>query len=294
MKLCASLLACVALASLRETACAADAEATPLGRGGTAAEVTAANEPRGFSRGTSVNDIAGIPGAAGGTVIIAGAFSGASGTYSVLRFANFGDVAGSARVAIVDPAQGRTIAAWQSPEVPGHGALQIDLAEVVEAAGETTAPALPAAVDLQISGTIRVSVQHLIGRSAGGALANASACGAAVIATRERIGLVPADTSGSRYAVRFVNSGAAAAKASVIIRNAATGKPIANWTSPPVAAGGSVTVAARTIRSEAGIDLNTGAIVIDTDRLDRGLRLELTATDSFDGSVSDQTASCRL
>jgi hypothetical protein len=218
--------------------------------------------------------------------------NGGATAFSVVRLANFGNTAGTTRIAIINPANGQTLANWSSAEVPSHGALQSSLAAIVAAATlEPAVTTVPAVVDLRISATFRGTAQHLIGNGNDGTLSDSSACGRDAIAPRERIGFVPTDTTTSQSWLRIVNTNMVPDTVAAVIRNAASGASVATWTSASVAGGGSLTVPVATIRTEAIVDPALAAIVIDTDHLAEGLRLELVVTTST-GAAADQTITC--
>jgi hypothetical protein len=220
--------------------------------------------------------------------------NGSGNAFSVLRFANSGATAGSARVAIINPADGQVLGHWLSAEIPAHGAIQTTLANVI--GGTTLAPSLtstPAVVNLQISASFRGTVQHLI-RDNNGALVNASACGPSVTAPRERLGFVPADSGTTQSWVRIVNGGNTASPATLVVRNAASGTQLGTWLSPSVPASGSATIALATLLGTVGVDPTVAGVMIDSDHLAQGLRLELTAASAQSGAVIDQTIVCGL
>lgn len=225
-------------------------------------------------------------------VVLAGVLSRAAPAYSVLRLANSGETAGLARIAIIDATSGQLLAYWLSADVPAHGAVQADVVNLLAAATYTSpGVALPAIVNLQISTNFRGTAQHLTG-NASGVLANASACGAAVSASRARIGYVPPDTAAARSLVRIVNSGGTASSAALTLRHAATGAALGTWRSPAITAGGSLTVAASNLRAEAGVDAGVGAVAIEAEAMAEDLRLELAVADITASVVNDQTTAC--
>jgi hypothetical protein len=217
---------------------------------------------------------------------------GGATAVSVIRLANFGNAAGKATITFIDPATGQTLATWASQDFPAHSSTQQRLDAVSAAATLEPAASLPAVVNLAVSATFPGTVQLLIGSS--GTLTDASVCGVATTAPRERIAFVPVDTSQTRSWIRLVNSGSDAQVAHLVVRNAATGASLGTWTSASVPGRGATTVALAALLTEASVADGPTGFMIDSDQLPKGLRLELSAVDATSGGIADQTVSCAL
>jgi hypothetical protein len=212
------------------------------------------------------------------------------GTESFLRFANFGRRDGTAAVVLHDIETGAEIGEWVSPVIPAHGALEVSIDEIADAAG---ADEDSDAAVARITATFKGHVQHVGWTADDNVISNLTSCKGLSV-PRHTLGFVAGPgRDGSSGVLQLTNAGPQARSAKLAIFNAATGERLAEWTSADIAGFAALSISIATLADEAGIDDDIDAL---------GIRLEAPAPHlsvayleaAGTGPASDLTAGCPL
>ncbi len=229
-------------------------------------------------------------------VINAGAvFAAGTDSLSFLRFFNGGSEAARVTVKLFDGGTGKQVAAWTSPAIAPGAAPQFSIGTIEEAAGAGLAR--PASYTLSIETDMEGTFQHALFRSLDGTLTNLSTCDSAPPASRRTLANVHSSLLDSNYpsTVVLVNSGNAAAPASLRLLDARDGRSLGGFTTSVLPAHGQIALPIAAV--EAAIGLHPDAAMFHYD-----LRLEGTFTGILQhlvnnrrsGVISDMSAVCAL
>lgn len=177
-------------------------------------------------------------------------FSNSPDKQSYLRLINLTGAAGSVTITVRDAA-GAALGTWTTP-VNANTAPQLGMKEI-EAGAKATAPTPVAGGvntgTLEVTANFNGQLQHVVYNPVGGALTNLSLC---YTPSTDTTNLTNVHTSlligNYPSSITLTNAGAAGA-ATMAVYDAGTGGLIGNWTSPVIAAGGTLSVSEAEIES---------------------------------------------
>ena len=224
---------------------------------------------------------------AAGSVILGGV--GTDAYDSMLRFSNFGTTAGMASVSVIDATTGDEIATFESGEVASMGAIEIPFVDVL---GDADVPVdeedNPVPMTAIVSGDFSGHVQHLAWFAGPGVLSDVTACGA-LETPDQALGYMAGpgreDVAGM---VRVINSSPTAGDVTLVLRDAATGAELGEWTSPEIASLGAWDGSVSMIAGEAGIAEDQMALTLSIAPPPAGF--DLSYLEGAGSSLTDLTA----
>ncbi len=228
-------------------------------------------------------------------VLLAGVSPQPSGAAATLVFTNTGASAGTATVTLFDADTGASLGTWTSPSLPSFGSLPVSVGTVLAAATPVlTTSQIGGLINAQVSASFKGEVQ-MVATSAGG-ISDLTACGRRLTSVGRVLGNV-AGPGNTLFAdgVRIVNGGTAANHIVLTVHNAVDGTALGTWTSPDVAAHGSLTVSAAAIAAAATpvVGATTTWLTLSADQ-GGGLSLQHLSMLKGATGVTDLSSACRL
>ncbi|MGE3332315.1 MAG: hypothetical protein AB7I36_01630 [Rhodospirillaceae bacterium] len=225
----------------------------------------------------------------GRTVIMGGV--GGSEAESFLRFSNLGTHSGAAQITLRDSETGEEVARWESPSIPGHGALQVSAADILKNVDVPQDASFTAAV----RGTFNGQAQHIGWSSGANVVTNLTSC--SKLATPNRgLGYVTGlGTSPLNGEVRIVNEGPQAGAVTLVLYDAATGAEVGRWTSPKILAYGALSISAAKLASDASAPVPATTTALTIGISGSAAYMSLSYTEGVDGEpATDLTAGCPI
>ncbi len=217
------------------------------------------------------NTVSGLPAFLHGAGTVAAAANGApvrqggvystlqGATQSYLRLYNAGAYAGTASITLADAATGQTLTTWQSPPIAPNAAIQVPVVTIEGAA--TSFFAKPAFYIATIQGTFTGSMQHIVYRPSSGTIANLTGCDSGVGNNGQKLANVHSSLLSSLASqVLITNTGVSNTAVTFGIYDARDGRKLGTYTSPPVAAGGGLSVSVPSMESGARFTPPAGAL----------------------------------
>jgi hypothetical protein len=218
------------------------------------------------------------------------------GYESFLRFANFGNTSGAARIAVLNGVTGEELTVWESAPLPSNGALEVAFADIL---GGTIVPVDAAGIAVPltaaITGGFKGHVQHLAWAAGPGVLSNITAC-ARLETPGDELGYVAgpgrSDVAGM---IRVVNAGTQPGAVTLILRDAATGETLGILVSPNIAGMGAWEGSVSNMAAESmpPVAEDTSALTVELESSSDHFELSYLETTAL-GTFTDLTSGCEI
>lgn len=174
---------------------------------------------------------------------------------SYLLFYNNSASAGAVTVTLRDSPSGATLGTWTSPFIPPQASSQVALETIEREAVQSGIPPIvqPSSIyyNVDVTSAFNGYMQHVLWARTSGVFANLSSCASGFADNFSVAPNVYASTlNGYVSRIRIVNTGATTGHAVLRFFNTLTGAEIGQWTSPDIASGASLEMAAGQLESQ--------------------------------------------
>ena len=173
-----------------------------------------------------------------------------TGSRSFLRFYNRSTSAGSVEVALINIRTGREIRTWTSPDVPPNASLQFSVDRLDSALTALDDGRDEVYFNLRVRSGFEGFLQHVVFNSVEAGFSDMTSCvGGASADAASLTNVHTSQLAGYRSFIRIVNTGDAAAPATLTFYSSGTGEELYQWTSSDIPANGSIEVAVDDVES---------------------------------------------
>lgn len=233
---------------------------------------------------------------AGGNLTYNSVLATAGANQSFLRFFNGGTVAGAVSLTLWDSATGQNLATWTSPPIQAGASTQFAMSAILGAATPAVSASAHPLITVDVRSAFNGFSQHVMWDGTTGAIENMSRCGGGPSADGSTVMNVHSHRlAGYPSYLRIYNAGGQSGPARLVIRDAASGQPLATWTSPMIPNFAAVDVPIATIEAGASPSLTaTSALhyAISVDGTFTGYLQHVVR--NTNGALSEMTDKCAL